>query len=598
MIKRFLVLIIFTLCVYFLYSQSRSGRIILLHTNDLHSNLNGFGPESEYDPCNNNTDITYGGFSRIAGIIDKERERNPDNVLVVDAGDFLMGTLFHTVELETGFQLPLMKKMGFDILGIGNHEFDFGPEKFAEIVNKSLEQGDIPKLTLANIRIPRKFRESEFNKLYENNIVEKYHIIERGGLRIGVFGLIGENADEVSPAKSPLEMRNYIRSARRVVRELRRNQNVDMIICLSHSGLKINEDGTYSGEDVRLAKRVSGIDIIVSGHSHHQIGQPVWINGTPIIQAGANGKYIGRFDIYFNNGAISLAKYQLLTVDDQVKANCDIQYKIDKQIKIIDDLILNKHGYSYHKPVATINYNFHKHKNNDISKGNLGPFLANAIHHYINNYSSDKVDISLIAAGVIRDDILMGKNGKLLPADIFRVVNLGMGNDDTPGYPLCKVYLTGRELKSLFEVLLIAPQQSEANYCFIAGAEVYYNSQNRFLRKIEKIIINDIEIDTERGNDKLFSVAANSYMLEFVGIIQSMTYGLVRITPKDAEGNKIENINDAIIEVQAEKKQKIEGKEWLAVLKYLEHIAKYHYDEETPISQYYRNPQNNWIKSK
>lgn len=112
-------------------------RITILHTNDLHSRLTGYAPESAYSPLKVNDDNTIGGFARIAAIIKAEKESNTGTTLVVDAGDFLMGTLFASLEVKTGFQLQLMKTMGYDAIGLGNHEFDYGPEKLAEIISTS-----------------------------------------------------------------------------------------------------------------------------------------------------------------------------------------------------------------------------------------------------------------------------------------------------------------------------------------------------------------------------------------------------------------------------------------------------------------------------
>src|SRR5664279_3777469 len=125
-------------------------KLVILHTNDLHSRLNGFSPEPEYTPLSINDDKTVGGFARIATLIDAEKKKNGDNILVVDAGDFLMGTFFHMLEDSTGFQLPLMKKMGFDVVTLGNHEFDFGPRVLANIIAKSTLNGAAPLLVASN----------------------------------------------------------------------------------------------------------------------------------------------------------------------------------------------------------------------------------------------------------------------------------------------------------------------------------------------------------------------------------------------------------------------------------------------------------------
>ena len=93
----------------------------------------------EYTPLTVNDDKTVGGFARIASIIKEEKGKSNGTTLVLDGGDFLMGTLFQSLEVKTGFQLRLMKKMGYDVVCIGNHEFDYGPEKLADIVNSSVK---------------------------------------------------------------------------------------------------------------------------------------------------------------------------------------------------------------------------------------------------------------------------------------------------------------------------------------------------------------------------------------------------------------------------------------------------------------------------
>ncbi len=129
-----------------LWAQS-GKRITILHTNDIHSRLIGYAPESSYTPLTVNDDNTIGGFARIATIIKNEKQNNEGTTLVVDAGDFLMGTLFAGLEPETGFQLRLMKTLGYDAVAFGNHEFDYGPGKLAEIVNAAATKGEIPQVT-------------------------------------------------------------------------------------------------------------------------------------------------------------------------------------------------------------------------------------------------------------------------------------------------------------------------------------------------------------------------------------------------------------------------------------------------------------------
>ena len=107
----------------------------------------GYAPESAYSPLTINDDKTIGGFARIAGIIKAEKKSNPGTTLVIDAGDFTMGTLFPSLETKTGFQLRLMNTMGYDVICTGNHEYDFGPEWLAAIISASVTKGEIPILS-------------------------------------------------------------------------------------------------------------------------------------------------------------------------------------------------------------------------------------------------------------------------------------------------------------------------------------------------------------------------------------------------------------------------------------------------------------------
>lgn len=569
--KKLIITLILVLCSMIFFGQSKSGKLIILHTNDIHSNLTGFSPESEYTPCVINNDLTLAGFARMATIIKNEKEKNNDNLLVVDAGDFLMGSFFHTQELETGFQLNIMKEMGYDILSIGNHEFDYGSETIAKIINKSLTNGDIPNLTLSNIKFDSKSEQDDlFEDLYKNNIIKPYHIFEKSGLRIGVFGILGKDAEESAPKIKPLKITDRIKQAKKLVKILKEQEKVDLIICLSHSGLTYdNKKGKWLGEDAELAEKVKGINLIISAHTHTELYEPIWVNDIPIVQAGSLGKNIGRFEINIQKSKILSAKYQLLKIDDNISGNCDIDEKIKTQIAVIDNKLLNPLGLTYNKILAETSYELICDEYGDVQFSNLGPMLADAIHYYVNNYSGVKTDMSIIATGVIRDRIRVGNTGMQTVPDIFKLVSLGEGSDSIPGYPLSQVYLTGKELKSVLELLILASKKQPAYYCFFGGVEIFYNSEKGFMKKIQRIEIGGEEIDFSKNNKKLYAITANSYMLEFIGAINKMSYGLIKVKPKDINANIITDFKTSWIDFNSEKEGIQEGKEWIAVTKYI-----------------------------
>ena len=257
--KKILLILVYVLVpVIFLFSQ----KLVILHTNDMHSKLTGFGPEASYTPMTLNDDETLGGFARLATLFEEEKKQNPGAVFICDGGDFLMGTIFQVAEPQTGFQISLMKQIGYDAIAIGNHEFDYGPENLANVINSGLKKGEIPQLLNSQIQFSVKHTEDdELEKLYKNQTIKPYHIFERNGLKLGVFGIIGKEAVMVAPDAYPVTFTNMFKTAKNIVKILREEEKVDIIICLSHSGIYPDiKTGKMIGEDVDLAKKVPDID--------------------------------------------------------------------------------------------------------------------------------------------------------------------------------------------------------------------------------------------------------------------------------------------------------------------------------------------------
>ena len=327
-------------------------RIIILHTNDLHSRLTGYAPESAYTPLTVNDDKTSGGFARIAGIIKAEKQNNKGATLVVDAGDFMMGTLFPSLESETGFQLRLMKKMGYDAIGLGNHEFDFGPGWLARVISTSAEKGEIPVLLSSNTVFSEKeSADNSLEELFSKNLISRKLVIEKEGIKIGLFSIIGKDADHVAPKAAPVTFSKQSALARKMVKELR-DEKCGIIICISHSGVVKEKNGEWGGEDVDLARKVKGISLIVGGHSHTRLDQPVIVNGIPIVQTGEFGKFVGRLSLLYSDGKMTVEDYKLIPVDDKIVADEGINQLIEEQKEKISAEVLEPLGLSYRKAVA------------------------------------------------------------------------------------------------------------------------------------------------------------------------------------------------------------------------------------------------------
>lgn len=580
------------ICIYCAGYGQTEKKITILHTNDLHSHIEGFAPELNYSPMTINDDKTIGGFSRIASIIRTEKENSEGTVLVLDDGDFLMGTLFQSLEENTGFQLHLMKLMGYDAACIGNHEFDYGPEKLASIINSAKASGEIPPLLLSNAVFNEKESgDDSLEKLFKENTIGRKLIISRGGVKFGFFSLMGKVADENAGLAPPVTFSKQIPLARKMVKELI-SEKCDVIICLSHSGIREDESGGWKGEDVELAEKVKGIDVIISGHTHTLLPKPIIVNGIPIVQAAEFGEYVGKLSLTLKSGDVVVDDYSLIPVDDRIAGDPAIQKLIDDQKSVLNQRILKPLGMDYNKPVVQTDFLLECVEHGDVEGSNLGPMIADAIYKYVNNHCEHGTDVGMVAVGVIRDKIIPGKQ---TAADIFRLMSMGTGNDFVPGYPLSRIYVTGKELKSVLEILLVSAKSTPSNYCYYSGIKVEFNPEKGFLKKISKIrIINsggeDAIVDFSKSYKTLYSVTANSYMLGYIGIIKKMSYGLINVVPKDLNGNKITDMKSAIIDVDQKEQGIQEGKEWLALMELLSGMKDTDGNGLPDIDKKYRTP--------
>lgn len=588
--KESLLIAILVTAGFSAYSQT-TKRIVILHTNDLHSRVTGFGPESNYSPLTVNDDNTTGGFARIASIIGNERNHNTGTTMVLDAGDFLMGTLFQHLEPATGFQLPLMKKMGFDVVCIGNHEFDFGPKKLADIVSSSSKRGELPAILLSNAVFSKKDADDDsLEGLFNSEIIKRRYVIEHDGIKFGLFSLMGKVADENAAFAPPVTFSRQISAAKKMVKELQK-EKCDIIICLSHSGIDPDENGGWKGEDVELARKVKGINLIISGHTHTRLDKPLIVNGVPIVQTGAYGRYVGQVELVLTDGKIKLEESHLISVDDRISGDRDVNSIIEEQKKSINETILNPLGMEYGKIIAETDYLLDCDEQGDVENSNLGPFVVDAVHRYVNKHSESGTDISMVATGVIREKILPGMQ---TAPDIFRVMSMGSGNDNVPGYPLARLYVTGKELKSILEILNVAWKSTPANYCYFSGLRVETDPEGGLLKKIRKVEINLPDgsvknVDFSKKNKTLYSVTANSYMLQFIGIIKKMSFGLINVSPKDIDGEKITDMKNAVIDMDITRPGIQEGKEWLALIEYLQSMKDLNNNGIQDIDPKYRN---------
>jgi 5'-nucleotidase/UDP-sugar diphosphatase len=549
--------------------------ITLVHTNDMHSHFQGFSPEIDYQPFTMNADKTRGGWSRVATIINNTKKEKANPVLVVDAGDYTMGSFFHMLAREEAFELRLLKAMGYDVITLGNHEFDLKPAGLSATLRTAKAKGGMPQIVFANAVFDRNQPVlASLQDTFSETGVKPYAILERDGLKIGIFGMLGKAAAEVSPFAKPLTFRHPVETARDMVNILRQKEKVDIIICLSHGGLR--KDPKKS-EDIILAQKVPGIDIIISGHTHTKLDKPLDVNGTIIVQAWCYGMQVGILDIAYDGGKVTLKNYTAMPVNSAVAGDQAIQKLINSFKQQIDAQLLAADHLSYDQVIGETKWDL----TDTAEESPLGNMIADSIRWYVNSLNSDKNDpfsrvvVAVESNGVIRDSLLAGKTGKITAGDLFRTIPLGIGVDNTMAYPLISFYLYGYELKRALEILTsVRPIKGDDYYLQISGLRFTYNPHRVIFDRVTDIEIGSEEegylpLDYSAPNKRLYRVAANIYNATFLKVVGRFTYSMLDIVPKDKNGRAIEKLSAALVDADPSRPGIQEHKEWQGVMKYV-----------------------------
>jgi 5'-nucleotidase / UDP-sugar diphosphatase len=523
----------------------------ILHTNDMHSSFIGMGPASDYTPFTLNDDATRGGYARLAGLISKRKEaRNAQGpVLVLDAGDYSMGTAFSAATRETGGELRLMGMMGYDATTFGNHEFDLGPAGLGQSIGAAVKAGRIPAVLAANTSFPGSDATlADLQHLTKEEVVRRYLVLERGGIRFGIFGSLGKEA-MIYTSGGATTFADPTESAREVVKILREKEKVDVVVALSHGGVVKDKDGRYTeGEDVLLARDVPGIDVVISGHSHTEMQEATIVNGrTPVVQTGKESRNLGELVVTLDNGKLTVDSYRLHPIDDTIAGDRAIADEIEKLKTGVTAAAFASRGYSVDQPLAIAPRDL-PNAYEDIAAGTI---LANLVTDSFRE--ATKADIGFTANGMMRAGISRGKTGVQTVYDIFAVAPLGSGVvDPTPGSTLVTGYFTGQDLKNMLEFLLVdSPAHPGEYFPRASGMRFRYDPSRPKFDTVTAIELGDLDrgykaIDISGKDERLYSLTCPLMLGPIIVAIPKYTKGKLALVPKKKDGTPLKSRVDAL----------------------------------------------------
>jgi 5'-nucleotidase/UDP-sugar diphosphatase len=545
----------------------------ILHTNDMHSELIPHSPTLDYHP--GEEDPAIGGFARLATAVDEIREnkmREGEPVLLFDAGDFLGGGPFAWLALNgSAAELTIMQEMGYDAVTIGNHEYDYGPDVLAQYLLKAgYPEAHQETLVLASNTKAPSDHPLAARSLYRNTGMFELE----NGLKVGVFGLIGKDAILVMGETGDVQFLDQHTVARQAVDELE-EQGADVIVAISHSGVD---------EDRELAREVPGIDVIVGGHSHTALYEPVLQGTTVIAQAGSLGIYLGQLELAYNSdtGEVRVRNEEndhpfLIPIDSSFACNPQIGALVQEYTLDLNAYIEEVTGGEFDDVMSTIaRSDFVLSNLPYFDETALGNFVTDAMRFVAQEFTGERVDIAGQANGNIRNSIFPGtmeySAGNISFYEIIEATGVGRGRDGYPGCPIASVYLTGEEVRRVLEITILLQEfMGDSYFLHFSGLRYSYNPTNAVLLTVPFVNLpvpttravtsaelytgNGIQpansegyIPLKRGDEELYHVVTDAYLMLFLPLVTDMLPQL-EVVPKNADGEPVplDRIDELII---------------------------------------------------
>ncbi len=539
-------------------------------------------PLVDYHP--NKHDNTAGGFARLSTLVNnirKEQQNNP--VLLFSSGDFTGGSPFAWLApLGYSPELEVMKKVGYNAIAIGNHEFDHGTQTLAEYLLRANYPESHEKLALlsSNLMIP------DNNILNKPEIQENYLFTLSNNIKLGVFSLMGSRAYSVMPPNISVSIEEPLKTSKKQVKLLK-DAGADIIIAVTHSGIE---------EDRLIAKKTEGIDIILGGHDHIKTNEPEIINNTIILHSGYNLEYMGVLELSFD---VSEKKLKVLNfenntpfltkIDSEIEEDKEVADIIENYGKKLNDFISTFTDGLINDYAETVMYSEYPMTRSDPkTEATVGNFIADAIRIITEEVTGENVDIAFQANGIIRGDVIPGSmawsKGEVSFYDLVSISALGKGYDGFPGYPVVSLYLTGEDVYKLLEIASLLPKVlGNAKFLQFSGLKYTYNPNKTFWINMPSInfrlpayrSVKMAELYYGKGiqsGDKykkikkcdttLYHIATDYHLASYLPII-SEALPRLEVVPRNKNGHPYQDMEKTIIT-----NKNREFKVWEAITRY------------------------------
>ena len=483
-------------------------------------------------------------YPRLTAFINQERAKAQAEgfgVVTLDAGDIAFGSIYSAFTEIDATEYRQLALAGYDAFVFGNHDFDLGLTSLAYMFYNSRIQGnsinpvtntlvDWPINITANIDAGEN---KDFSQALPYIGHQRYIVLQKNGVKVGVFGILGKNAYETSAVKGKMPWKDPVEVAKQIIPAIQK-AGVDFIIALSHSGALARENS----EDARLATECPEINLIVSGHDHEALKEPYMVGNTAIVSAGANGDFIGEADLAKNGAAVSVSDYKLLPVPEDITPDPATQIIFNKLKEKVTDQFGKRYHSSPFDVIDTIKTPLSVHT--DANGFNpMGYDVARAIFnaaYWIKEIVSDTSRlVAVVPDGVLRKEL---PEGPITYNDVFNSLSLGRDSRKNPGSQLVVVYLKGSEIKKICEFNCSSSAENPDTHISFYGLNYNYNSRMPKFFRVKDVYVHGKKV----VSSDLYPVVTDLYTANNISLAGEKSHGLLSLEPKNKDGKEVPDI--------------------------------------------------------
>ena len=467
---------------------AQTDTLTVLFASDTHSNLAPIGARSD------DLQGTTGGIARAATIIGMTKMTEP-NVLTLHAGDLFVGDIFYNAYFGIA-EIKIMNAIGYDVLTLGNHEFDLGPKMLQMALDSSMTQSAM-SIVSSNIIL------ADNQDLHLKQYILPYTVRQFGTAKVGIFGLTTPQTNEVS-SPSPVCFDGKCCECALATVQTLQQLGCSFIICLSHLGVN---------NDEMLAKTVPGLDLIISSHDHvskdikgypNPSGKTTWVS-----QTDAFYTEMGKVQILITQQTTELLAAAHIPLDGSVAEEPTVKSEVDKLIAGIEQ----QFGPMFSKTVTYATDDFSETSVYQSGDGPKETAIGNIVTDAFRFYA--KTDIAIEPGGSTAQPLY---KGQIVGDDLFRVVGYGFNEKNSLGFRLATFTITGESLAIALEKCVATIETNDEFFPQVSGMQFSYCPKAPVGTRVLEIMINGEPLDPL----KRYSVATNEFAVTLLTTIMEI----------------------------------------------------------------------------